>query len=817
MSEPASSVVPPSAFELPMLPMRDIVVFPHMTAPFFIGRALSIAALEQALATDRKIFVVAQEDPLVEVPEGKDLFRIGTIGQVLQIMRLHNGTIKALFEAHERGRLHAAQMDEPHYSAMVEPLVEDATETPEMVALSKNVRTELKRYLKEVKRHTEGVEKLSIESEPAHRLADRIAPLLNMDLERKQKLLETQSSQARLEMVYERMIEESEFKKVERKLKERVQGQIGKTQKEYYLNEQVKAIQKELGQGEDGKAEIEEYQKKMETLPLSQEAKEISTKELKKLKMMQPMSAEANVVRNYLDWLLSMPWGERTEDHFDLEHAEKILNAHHYGLEKIKERIIEYIAVAQQVGEIRGPIICLVGPPGVGKTSLARSVAEALGRNFNRISLGGVRDEAEIRGHRRTYVGAMPGKIIQALRKTKSSNPLLLLDEIDKMTRGVMGDPAAALLEVLDPEQNSTFMDHYLEIEYDLSNVLFFCTANVGQNIPPALKDRMEVLNLSGYTEMEKEHIALEHLVPKQIGENGLTDDNILVRPQALTEVIQRYTREAGVRNLEREISKLCRKVATQIVTKKTTKRVTITPKKVHELLGVPKYKHARGEENNEVGVTCGLAWTQVGGEILMTEVSVMKGSGKLQLTGKLGDVMKESAQASQSYVRTSANQLGIFSSVFKESDIHVHVPDGAVPKDGPSAGVTITTSLVSAFTGIPVRKDVAMTGEITLRGKVLPIGGLKEKLLAARRAKMQVVLIPSENEKDLEDVPDEIKKDLKIVPVRHIEEVLQAALERMPEPVQDPEEEEDKDNASAENVLSSPPATPTINPALPS
>jgi ATP-dependent Lon protease len=800
-----------------MLPMRDIVVFPHMTAPFFIGRALSIAALEQALATDRKIFVVAQEDPLVEVPEGKDLFRIGTIGQVLQIMRLHNGTIKALFEAHERGRLHAAQMDEPHYSAMVEPLVEDATETPEMVALSKNVRTELKRYLKEVKRHTEGVEKLSIESEPAHRLADRIAPLLNMDLERKQKLLETQSSQARLEMVYERMIEESEFKKVERKLKERVQGQIGKTQKEYYLNEQVKAIQKELGQGEDGKAEIEEYQKKMETLPLSQEAKEISTKELKKLKMMQPMSAEANVVRNYLDWLLSMPWGERTEDHFDLEHAEKILNAHHYGLEKIKERIIEYIAVAQQVGEIRGPIICLVGPPGVGKTSLARSVAEALGRNFNRISLGGVRDEAEIRGHRRTYVGAMPGKIIQALRKTKSSNPLLLLDEIDKMTRGVMGDPAAALLEVLDPEQNSTFMDHYLEIEYDLSNVLFFCTANVGQNIPPALKDRMEVLNLSGYTEMEKEHIALEHLVPKQIGENGLTDDNILVRPQALTEVIQRYTREAGVRNLEREISKLCRKVATQIVTKKTTKRVTITPKKVHELLGVPKYKHARGEENNEVGVTCGLAWTQVGGEILMTEVSVMKGSGKLQLTGKLGDVMKESAQASQSYVRTSANQLGIFSSVFKESDIHVHVPDGAVPKDGPSAGVTITTSLVSAFTGIPVRKDVAMTGEITLRGKVLPIGGLKEKLLAARRAKMQVVLIPSENEKDLEDVPDEIKKDLKIVPVRHIEEVLQAALERMPEPVQDPEEEEDKDNASAENVLSSPPATPTINPALPS
>ncbi|MEC7193045.1 MAG: endopeptidase La, partial [SAR324 cluster bacterium] len=615
-----------------MLPMRDIVVFPHMTAPFFIGRALSIAALEKALASDRKIFVIAQEDPLVEIPGDKDLFEMGTIGQVLQIMRLHNGTIKALFEAHQRGRLVEARMGEPYYTGVVEPVEEIDDETPEMVALSKNVRTELKRYLKDVKKHTEGIEKLSIESDPTHRLADRIAPLLNMDLQRKQKLLETTSPQQRLEMVYERMIEEAEFKKVEKKLKERVQGQIGRTQKEYYLNEQVKAIQRELGQ-EDGKAEIEEYQKKINELPLSKEAKEIGNRELKKLKMMPPMSAEANVVRNYIDWLLSMPWEQKTEDQFDLDAAEKILNQHHYGLEKVKERIIEYLAVAKQVGEIRGPIICLVGPPGVGKTSLAKSVAEALGRKFIRLSLGGVRDEAEIRGHRRTYIGAMPGKIIQSLRKSKSSNPLMLLDEIDKMNRGVMGDPAAALLEVLDPEQNQSFMDHYLEIEYDLSNVLFFCTANVAQNIPAALKDRMETITLSGYTELEKEHIASQHLIPKQTAENGLKNEQISLRQQAVSEVIQRYTREAGVRNLEREISKICRKVATQIVTKQTKQKVIVNQKKVHELLGAPKYKHAKGEDKNEVGVTCGLAWTQVGGELLMTEVSVMKGSGQLQLT----------------------------------------------------------------------------------------------------------------------------------------------------------------------------------------
>ena len=794
--------------------MRDIVVFPHMTAPFFIGRALSIAALEKALASDRKIFVIAQEDPLVEIPGENDLFEMGTIGQVLQIMRLHNGTIKALFEAHQRGRLIEARMEEPYYTGVIEPVEEIEEESPEMVALSKNVRSELKRYLKDVKKHTEGIEKLSIESDPTHRLADRIAPLLDMDLQRKQKLLETTSPQQRLEMVYERMIEEAEFKKVEKKLKERVQGQIGRTQKEYYLNEQVKAIQRELGQ-EDGKAEIEEYQKKINELPLSQEAKEIGNRELKKLKMMPPMSAEANVVRNYIDWLLSMPWEQKTEDQFDLNAAEKILNQHHYGLEKVKERIIEYLAVAMQVGEIRGPIICLVGPPGVGKTSLAKSVAEALGRKFIRLSLGGVRDEAEIRGHRRTYIGAMPGKIIQSLRKSKSSNPLMLLDEIDKMNRGVMGDPAAALLEVLDPEQNHSFMDHYLEIEYDLSNVLFFCTANVAQNIPAALKDRMETITLSGYTELEKEHISSQHLIPKQTLENGLKNEQISLRQQAVSEIIQRYTREAGVRNLEREISKICRKVATQIVTKQTKKKVIVNQKKVHELLGAPKYKHAKGENKNEVGVTCGLAWTQVGGELLMTEVSVMKGSGQLQLTGKLGEVMKESAQAAQSFVRTRANLLGIYSQVFKDMDVHIHVPEGAVPKDGPSAGVTITTSLVSALTGIPVLKDVAMTGEITLRGKVLPIGGLKEKLLAAKRAQMKTVLIPHENLKDLEEVPDEITNGLVILPMKHVDEVLKNSLSRFPEPVHDPLEDEKAEPEN--NEVINPEKLSTANPALPS
>ena len=780
----------PNQIALPMLPMRDIVVFPQMTAPFFIGRSLSIASLEKALEGDRQIFVVAQEDPLIEEPEAKDLFRVGTIGKVLQIMRLHNGTIKALFEAKTRGRLIEAHMDEPHFAAIVEPIAEETSDAPELHALSKNVRAEFKRYLKDVKRRTEGIEKLSIDSEDPNILADRIAPLLNMDLQKKQALLENNDPKKRLEIVYGRMLEEKEFKKVERKLKERVQGQIGRTQKEYYLNEQVKAIQKELGQGEDGKAEMEEYAKKIEKMELSVEAREMAEKELQKLKMMPSMSSEANVVRNYIDWLLSMPWTEITEDNFDLEKAEKVLDARHYGLEKVKERIIEYLAVAQQVGKMKGPIICLVGPPGVGKTSLARSVAEALGRKFAHVSLGGVRDEAEIRGHRRTYIGAMPGKVIQSLRKVKHKNPLLLFDEIDKMSYGVMGDPAAALLEVLDPEQNHTFMDHYLEVEFDISDVLFFCTANVQQNIPPALKDRMEIIRLSGYTELEKEHIAREHLLPKQITENGLTSKQIQFQHKAILNIIRGYTREAGVRNLEREIAKACRKVATQLVKKTNLNKVVVTQNRVQKFLGVQRYKHGKAEEQNEIGTTCGLAWTQAGGELLVTEVNIMKGTGKLQLTGKLGDVMKESAQAALSYVRKNANQLGIYSSVFEKTDIHIHVPAGAVPKDGPSAGVTIATSLVSAFTSIPVRRDVAMTGEITLRGKVLAIGGLKEKLLAAKRGIISTVMIPQNNEKNLSEVPDEILKGLTVHPVKSIEEVLKVALTQLPTPVIESEDE---------------------------
>ena len=783
----------PKQLALPMLPMRDIVVFPHMTAPFFIGRTLSIASLEKALAGDRQIFVVAQEDPLVEEPKAKDLFRVGTIGQVLQIMRLHNGTIKALFEAKTRGRLIEAHMEEPHFAAVVEPIPENVSRAPELIALSKNVRTEFKRYLKDVKRRTEGIEKLSIDSDEPLILADRIAPLLNMELRKKQDLLENADPKKRLEIVYGRMLEEKEFKKVERKLKERVQGQIGRTQKEYYLNEQVKAIQKELGHGEDGKAEMEEYAKKIEEVKLSAEAKEMAEKELKKLKMMPSMSSEANVVRNYLDWLICMPWDEKTEDNFDLGKAEKVLDARHYGLEKVKERIIEYLAVAQQVGKMKGPIICLVGPPGVGKTSLARSVAEALGRKFAHVSLGGVRDEAEIRGHRRTYIGAMPGKVIQSLRKVKYKNPLLLFDEIDKMTYGVMGDPAAALLEVLDPEQNHTFMDHYLEVEFDVSDVLFFCTANVAQNIPPALKDRMEVIILSGYTELEKEHIAREHLLPKQMDENGLTVKKIQFQQKAILDIIRSYTREAGVRNLEREIAKTCRKVATQLVKKTNLSKVVVTSKRVQKFLGVPRYKHAKAEERNEIGTTCGLAWTQAGGELLVTEVNIMKGTGKLQLTGKLGDVMKESAQAALSYVRTNANRLGIFSSVFEKTDIHIHVPAGAVPKDGPSAGVTIATSLVSAFTSIPVRNEVAMTGETTLRGKVLAIGGLKEKLLAAKRGVISTVIIPDKNKKDLSEIPEEIQNGLEIIPVNTVEEVLNISLERFPSPVIDPVSEDEE------------------------
>ena len=774
---------------LPMLPMRDIVVFPHMTTPFFIGRRQSMEALEKALETDRTVFVIAQQDAMIEKPAREDLFDIGTIGQVLQIMRLPNGTVKALFEAKQRGRLIDAEMNETTYSCTVEPIEEPQSVDPEILALAKTTITEVESYLREIKRNSESIDQLSLSVDDPLVLSDKIAPLLNLDLQKKQLLLENLDPKARLKKVFERMLEEAEIKKLEKKLKERVQGQIGRTQKEYYLNEQIKAIQKELGNGEDGKAEIEEYEKKLDETTMSEEAADVARKELKKLKLMSPMSAEANVVRNYLDALFGMPWGIKTDDNYDLNRAETILNEDHYGLEKVKERIIEFLAVAKQVGKMKGPIITLVGPPGVGKTSLAKSVARALGKNFTRVSLGGIRDEAEIRGHRRTYIGALPGKIIQSLKKSKSNNPLMLLDEVDKLTYGVMGDPAAALLEVLDTEQNHTFMDHYLEVEYDLSDILFFCTANNVSNIPPALLDRMEVISLPGYTELEKENIAQLHLISKQREENGLEATQIKFRRDAILEMIQRYTREAGVRNLERSIGKVMRKVATQLVKKPSTRQITVTTKRVHDFLGVPQYKFELVEGENEVGVATGMAWTPMGGELLFTEVSLMHGTGKLTLTGLLGDVMKESVLAALSFVRSNANKFGIYSEAFKTKDIHIHFPEGATPKDGPSAGVTLTTAIVSAFTGIPVRKEVSMTGEVTLRGKVLQIGGLKEKLLAARRGGVKEALIPWNNQNDMSEVPKEIKKDIKVIPLKKVTEYLELALERMPEPVVDPDD----------------------------
>ena len=791
----------------PLLPMRDIVVFPHMTTPFFIGRKQSLEALEEALAGDRKIFVIAQKDPMIEEPSLTDLYKVGTIGSILQIMRLPNGTVKALFEAHQRGKLITCDLAGKSYSAIVDPFeeVEDLGEDDSMLTLIASVKKEFRSYLKKISKSIDNAEAIqTIENSPSE-LADLIIPLLNLDVESKQELLELTEPKKRLEKVYVRMLEEEETKKIELKLKERVQGQIGRTQKEYYLNEQMKAIQKELGGGEDSKGDGNEYDEKVQSAGMPKEVQEVAEKELKKLTMMPPMSSEANIVRNYLDWMIQVPWKDKTNDDFELDHAQTILDEDHYGLEKVKERIIEYIAVAKMVGKLKGPIICLVGPPGVGKTSLAKSVSRALGRKFVRMSLGGLRDEAEIRGHRRTYIGAMPGKILQAMKKAKTINPLMLLDEIDKMSQSHMGDPSAALLEVLDPEQNNTFMDHYLEVEYDLSNVLFFCTANTVQEIPFPLQDRMEIIYLSGYTELEKEQITHRYLIPKQIKENGLKPKKTNFTKDCVLEVIRRYTREAGVRGLERNIAKLCRKAVTEIIKKPDTKSINISKKKVQKYLGVPKYKHGKIEEKNEIGIVTGLAWTSVGGELLTLEVTSMTGTGKVQLTGKLGDVMKESAQAAISYVRSNANAKGIYSKVFHKMDIHIHVPEGATPKDGPSAGVGLITGIVSSLTGIAVKKEIAMTGEITLRGKVLPIGGLKEKLLAAKRGLLEIVIIPSDNEKNLIDVPKEILNALKIISVNNVDEVLKIALEREPIRVQD-EDLENEDEKNVEKGISNSP-----------
>lgn len=767
-------------FTMPLLPMRDLVIFPYMTTPFFIGREQSLNALEDALSADRRCLVLTQKASEIERPEAQDLYQIGTVSKIVQVMRLPNGTVKVLCEGEYRAKVINLFLDQNAYAVEVEQLQDVSNVDVSTVALAKNIKSEVRNYLKRTSRQMDLAKTILEGTHSYGEIADLIIPILQVDIYQKQELLETTNVKRRLEIVYTKMLEEIDRKKLEHQLKERVQGQIGRSQKEYYLNEQMKAIQRELGTDE-GTNEIEAYRKKIKECKMSEEAKEVANKELKKLQQMSNHSSEANIVRNYIEWLIQVPWSNKTTDNYNLKKVQNILDQDHYGLEKVKERIIEHIAVGKMVGKMKGPILCLIGPPGVGKTSLAQSVARALGRKFVRMSLGGVRDEAEIRGHRRTYIGAMPGKIIQAMKKAKSHNPLLLLDEMDKITRNYMGDPAAALLEVLDPEQNNSFMDNYLEVEYDLSEVLFFCTANSVQDIPSPLQDRMEMIYLSGYTELEKQKIFTSYLISKQLAQNGLKKGELKFRQDAILSIIRHYTKEAGIRDLERHLSKICRKAVSEFLKKDTKKPITVTTKRVHQYLGVPIHNYEIAEGGNEIGTAIGLAWNNAGGDLLNIEITEMKGKGRISLTGKLGDVMQESAKAAVSYVRSRANALGISSNIFQHTDLHIHVPEGATPKDGPSAGIALIVALVSALTSIPINKQVALTGEITLRGKVLPIGGLKEKLMAARRGLIQHVIIPKENEKNLVDIPKEILDDLVIHPISTVNEAFPIALEEMP------------------------------------
>jgi len=767
----------------PVLPLRDIVVFPHMIVPLFVGREKSVRALEDVMKDDKQILLVAQKNASQDDPATSDIYSVGTIGTVLQLLKLPDGTVKVLVEGGQRARI-VKYVDNPNFFQAYAEIIEDKLGDPaEVEALTRTVVSQFEQYIKlNRKIPPEVLVSINQIDDPA-KLADTVASHLALKIPEKQELLETDMVTQRLEKIFGYMESEIGVLQVEKRIRNRVKRQMEKTQREYYLNEQLKAIQKELGEIDDGRDEASELEERIKKTKLSKEAREKAMAELKKLRTMSPMSAEATVVRNYLDWLLSIPWKKRTKIKHDIKYAEKVLDADHYGLEKVKERILEYLAVQQRINKIKGPILCLVGPPGVGKTSLGKSIAKATGRNFVRMSLGGVRDEAEIRGHRRTYIGSMPGKIIQGMKKAKSSNPLFLLDEIDKLGADWRGDPTSALLEVLDPEQNSTFNDHYLEVDYDLSDVMFITTAN-SLRMPQPLLDRMEIIRIPGYTEDEKVEIARRHLIPKQMEAHGLKKDEWQISDDALRDLIRYYTREAGVRNLEREIANLTRKATKEILTTKCEK-IVVTRKNLEKFAGVRKFRWGEAESEDLVGVTAGLAWTEVGGELLSIEATVVPGKGKMTITGKLGDVMQESVQAAASYVRARATTFGIKPTVFEKRDIHVHVPEGATPKDGPSAGVAMITSIVSTLTGIPVRRDVAMTGEITLRGRVLPIGGLKEKLLAALHAGIKTVLIPKDNEKDLAEIPDNVKKGLNIVPVTTVDQVIERALTRKPTPIE--------------------------------
>ncbi|NSW85885.1 MAG: endopeptidase La [Syntrophobacteraceae bacterium] len=766
-----------ASFSLPLLPLRDIVVFPSMVVPLFVGRDKSVNALEKAAGSDKKIFLAAQTKAKTDTPGEGDIYRVGTVATILQILRLPDGTVKVLVEGESRARILNFIPNPEHFLVNLEPLEESRADSVEIEALQRGIRASFEAYSKHNKKITQEILDAVAAVDNPSRLADTVAAYMPFKLDIKQKLLEILDIAKRLEKLFGHIRSEIEIIQTEERIKGRVKKQMEKTQREYYLNEQMRAIQKEMGEKDDFKSELEDLEKRIKRKRLSQEAAAKVRAEFKKLKLMSPMSAEATVVRNYIDWILSLPWFDKTRDKLDIDESIRILDEDHYGLEKPKERIIEYLAVQALVKKIKGPILCFVGPPGVGKTSLAKSIARAMNRNFIRLSLGGVRDEAEIRGHRRTYIGAMPGKIIQSLKKVKTNNPVFCLDEIDKMSMDFRGDPSAALLEVLDPEQNFSFNDHYLDLDYDLSEVFFITTANNLHSIPPPLRDRMEIIQIAGYTEFDKLNIGRNFLITKQCKANGISPENVVFSDDILLFVIRHYTKEAGVRNLEREIASVCRKVAKEVVRRGPDARIELTEEIIQEYLGIPKYRYGVAEEKEEIGLAVGLAWTEFGGDILGIETVTMPGKGKVIITGKLGEVMQESAQAALSYVRSRASRLGIEPDFYQKLDIHVHVPEGAIPKDGPSAGITMATSIVSALTRIPVRNDLAMTGEITLRGRVLPIGGLKEKILAAHRGLLKTVLIPKDNAKDLKEIPAKILEEINVELVEHMDEVLTRAL----------------------------------------